>query len=277
MRKTFLVFCFSLCSLAVSAQNVTLLHLNTQEGRTVSRLLQVILEERMGLAVQLQETDAKSAFTAVARGNADAFIEAHLPMEHKKYFEKHYRDLTDCGCLFKGAQTGLVVPAYVDISRISELNTRSENFKKLIFGTNPEAPLFQTTEQTVIPRYGLDFAVEPLTERKMLIELQTCINIGEWVVITGWSPHWMFARWDLKFLKQDLDKLVWQSDNIHIVSRKSLALENPEVNRFLCNISFTDEELNGLLYELWESIGAVNLAVERWSGNHEELIQSWMP
>lgn len=23
---------------------------------------------------------------------------------------------------------------------------------------------------------------------------------GEWIVITGWTPHWMFDQFDLKFL-----------------------------------------------------------------------------
>ncbi|MGC9311964.1 MAG: glycine betaine ABC transporter substrate-binding protein [Sediminispirochaetaceae bacterium] len=274
-----LPFLFALASLHVSAQSgpVTLLHMDSPEGRAISRLMEVVLEQRMGMDVDLKVEDPRSAFAAVARGDADAFLEARLPALHRDYYERYRRRIIDCGCLYRGAQTGLVVPSYVDINRISELSSHAGDFRSEILGAESQALLLQITEETVLPRYGINYDIEASSESKMLLDLEVALNLKEWVVVAGWSPHWMFAKWDLKFLKQDLDKLIWQPDNIHIIGRRGLAGDNPELAQFLGRVSFTDDELNGLLLEVKDSIGAVNMAVNEWIGENEELVASWLP
>ncbi|RDD60424.1 hypothetical protein DRB17_18120 [Ferruginivarius sediminum] len=32
----------------------------------------------------------------------------------------------------------------------------------------------------------------------MTSSLKRAIEREEWVVVTGWSPHWRFGRWDLR-------------------------------------------------------------------------------
>lgn len=273
-----LLFLFFITTLhsAAQAPSVTLVYLDTLEDRTVSRLMEVVLEEQLGMQVTLQEMEVGQAFKAVARGDADAIIGALLPNGHKDVYDTYRRKTTDCGCFYRGVQRGLVVPSFVEVDRISELNSFSGEFKGKILASDPESLISGTTKEMVIPRYDLDYQIEPLDERKLMVELETCVTIREWVVITGWSPHWMFAKWDLKFLKQDLDKLIWKPDNIHIIGRRDLAADNPQLFRFFCNVSFSDDEMNSLLLEVWDSIGSINLAVDQWMEKNQELILSWL-
>jgi glycine betaine/proline transport system substrate-binding protein len=39
----------------------------------------------------------------------------------------------------------------------------------------------------------------------MTAALKGAIDKGEWIVVTGWAPHWKFARYDLKFFFQPLE------------------------------------------------------------------------
>ncbi|ASN05363.1 hypothetical protein CFK40_10235 [Virgibacillus necropolis] len=40
----------------------------------------------------------------------------------------------------------------------------------------------------------------------MLSALEEAFNNKEPIMITAWSPHFMFAKWDLKYLKVSLER-----------------------------------------------------------------------
>ena len=39
----------------------------------------------------------------------------------------------------------------------------------------------------------------------MTAALKSAIANDEEIAVTGWTPHWMFARWDLKYLDDPND------------------------------------------------------------------------
>jgi glycine betaine/proline transport system substrate-binding protein len=43
-----------------------------------------------------------------------------------------------------------------------------------------------------------DWSVETSSSGAMTVALGQAIKNNEDIVITGWSPHWMFAKYDLK-------------------------------------------------------------------------------
>jgi len=274
----FLVIVFLVLPVNLFCQvpEVSLVHLATPEGRAAAQAAKIILERDLGMQVELQESEPKAAFAAVARGKADVFLEAHLPTLHKEFFEKNRSKISDYGCLYRGVKSGLIVPAYADINKIAELNTRKERFNTRILGYESDQALISTLEQAVIPRYKLDFDLETSRELKLQADIRMAVSSGEWIVFAGTTPHWMFAKWELKFLRQDLDKLVWQTDDIRIVGRKELASDNPELVRFLGRFSFTEDEMSDLLLKVWESTVTADMAVDQWLGFHEELVRSWV-
>ncbi len=77
--------------------------------------------------------------------------------------------------------------------------TVSERFGGKIIGIDPGAGLMIATDEAVT-EYGLDYEVVEGSDATMAAALKTAIDNEEWVVVTGWAPHWKFARWDLKFL-----------------------------------------------------------------------------
>lgn len=69
---------------------------------------------------------------------------------------------------------------------------------------------------------------------------------GEWIVITGWTPHWMFDQFDLKFL-DDPKKVYGDLEEIHAIAWKGFSEKDPFAAEFFGNIKLTTEELSSFM------------------------------
>lgn len=253
-----------------------LVYVNWAEGIAYTNLAKNILEEKMGYDVTITSADVGPAYTAVANSDYDAFMETWLPVLHRNYLEQFEDDITDLGHVFEGTQSGLVVPEYVEVDRISELNELTDRFNGEIIGIDAGAGIMSTTEQ-VIEEYGLEFDLITSSGPAMTAALSRAIQNEEWIVVTGWQPHWKFGQWDLKFLEQDEDKVLWETGNIHIMGRENLQEDKPELARFLGNMFFDVEELSDLMVAVEESDRNVAEVTRDWMYENEDLVDSWIP
>jgi glycine betaine/proline transport system substrate-binding protein len=253
-----------------------LVYVNWAEGIAYTHLAKVVLEEKAGYTVNLTAADVGPAYTAVAQGDMDAFMETWLPVLHKDYVEQYKDQIVDLGHVFEGTQSGLVAPAYVTIDKISALNDHKDEFDGEIVGIDAGAGIMKTTEE-LIDLYELDFKLISSSGPAMTAALKDAIDSNESIVVTGWKPHWMFARWDLKFLEQDPDKIMWQEGNIHIMGRKDLMEDKPQLAQFLKNMFFTNEQLADLMLKVNESDEDVEVVARQWMNDHEQLVEGWLP
>ncbi|MEX2603278.1 MAG: glycine betaine ABC transporter substrate-binding protein, partial [Gracilimonas sp.] len=233
------------CTEQRGEKSADLVYVNWAEGIAYTNLAKVVLEDKMGYDVEITSADVGPAYTAIAQGDADAFMETWLPVLHADYYEQFKDDIVDLGIVYEGTQSGLVVPEYVTIDKISELNDHADKFDGEITGIDAGAGIMKTTNQ-LIEEYNLDFDLIQSSGPAMTSALQRAIDDEDWIVVTGWKPHWKFGRWDLKFLEQDEDKVLWEKGNIHIMGRQDLAVEKPELANFLAKMHLTDPELADL-------------------------------
>jgi glycine betaine/proline transport system substrate-binding protein len=272
-----MVFIAAGCQTSDDTQKTAeLVYVNWAEGIAYTNLAKNILEEKMGYEVTITSADVGPAYASIANGDQDAFMETWLPVLHRDYIERFEDDIIDLGHVFSGTQSGLVVPEYVEIDSISSLNEYAERFNGEITGIDAGAGVMQTTEN-VIEEYDLDLELITSSGPAMTAALSRAIDNEEWIVVTGWQPHWKFGTWDLKFLKQDEDKMLWESGNIHIMGRQNLEEEKPELAQFLSNMFFTNEQLADLMVAVEESDRDVAQVTLDWMNENEELIESWIP
>jgi len=259
-----------------AAKTADLAYVNWAEGVAYTNLAKVILEDKLGYEVTITAADVAPAYTSVAQGDKDAFMETWLPVLHKDYVEQYKDRVVDLGHVYEGTQSGWVVPTYVTIDSISELPEHADRFDGEITGIDAGAGVMKTSEE-VLDMYGLeDFRLVSSSGPAMTAALKKAVDAEEWIVVTGWRPHWMFGRWDLKFLEQDPDKVVWKEGNIHIMGRLGLEEDKPELAQFLRNYFFTDEQLSDLMLAMRE--GEDQEAIARtWMNEHPELVESWLP
>ncbi|MGI5892009.1 MAG: glycine betaine ABC transporter substrate-binding protein [Bacillota bacterium] len=258
-----------------SKGTVKLGYVNWAEGIAMTNLAAAVLEDKMGYDVELTMADVAPVFTSLASGNTDVFMDVWLPVTHKDYLDQYGDQLVDLGISYKNALIGLVVPSYVEIDSIEELNDNKDLFNGQIIGIDSGAGLMKATEKA-IEQYGLDYTLVSGSGPTMTAALKKAIDANQPIVVTGWTPHWKFARWDLKVL-EDPKKIFGDKENIHIMSRIGLEDDMPEVVEFLKNFKMTDSELGDLMGAIDDSDKEPLETAREWMNANADLINSWLP
>lgn len=256
-------------------KTVKLGYVNWSEGIAMTNLAAAVIEDQMGYKVTLTMADVAPVFTSVASGNTDAFMDVWLPTTHEDYMKKYGDKLEDLGVSYENAMIGLAVPSYVPINSIDELNANKDQFGGEIIGIDSGAGIMNATDKAIAD-YGLNYTLLPGSGPTMTAALKKAIDAKKPIVVTGWKPHWMFSRWDLKVL-EDPKGVYGAAENIHIVTRKDLSKDMPEVVDFLKNFKLSEKQLGDLMGAI-EDKGGEPLDVARaWAKEHPDLIKSWVP
>lgn len=258
-----------------SKGKVNLGYVNWAEGVAMTNLTKLILEEKMGYEVEMKLGEAGMVYTSLAGGDMDAYIDAWLPTTHKDYVAKYKDKLEDLGENYENAKLGLAVPTYMDINSLEDLNKIKDQLDKKITGIEPGAGLMKAT-LGVIEGYDLDLDLVEGSEASMLAMLKKAYDAKKPIVVTAWSPHWMFSRWDLKYL-EDTKGYFGEAENIHTVTRKGFSEDMPEVAEFLKNFKMNDDQLGSLMADIQNSDKEPLEVAREWMNKNEELVNSWIP
>lgn len=255
-------------------KTVRLGYVNWAEGVAMTYLAKVVLEEKMGYQVEVTMADVAPVFSSVANGDYDAFLDTWLPVTHETYMKEYGDRLVDLGTSFVGGRIGLVVPEYVTINSIEELNSVKDKMDGRIVGVDSGAGMMKATDQ-VIKDYQLDYQLMSSSGPAMTAALKDAIEKQEWIVVTGWKPHWKFATWKLKFLEEPKG-IYGGEESIHIVGRKDIEQDLPEVAQFFKNFKLNDEQLGSLMGLIAESDDPLKSSRE-WVQKNEQVVTGWLP
>lgn len=253
-------------------KKVSIYYSNWAETIAMTKVTELALEE-VGIEVETYLLTPGAIYASLAKGDGDIFLESWLPQTHEDYWNKYGEQIDKVGIAFDEASTGLVVPKYVDINSIEELNANKEKFGQKIIGIGSGAGVYKDTDKA-IDSYNLDFTQITSSGPAMMASLKKAVMRKEWVVITGWKPHYKWAKYDLKYLKDP--KNIYPSEKAYILTRKNFTEEYPGVGEFLKNFHLKGD----LIYDLmltFEEIGNEEEAAKKWYNENKTLMQSWMP
>ena len=107
-----------------------------------------------------------------------------------------------------------------------------------ITGIDAGAGIMSSTDKA-LKAYGLEeknWQLQPSSTAAMTSTLQKAIADKRPIVVTGWTPHWMFTKFPLKFLK-DPKNVYGKAEQIHTIVRKGLKQDAPQA--YQCLINFT--------------------------------------
>lgn len=237
-------------------------------------VLATVLEDE-GYEVEMIAVDAGPMWTGVARGDFDAIVAAWLPVTHETYWNEYQDSLVDFGANLHGADIGWVVPAYVTIDSIEELNDHAAEFEYRIIGIDPGAGLMSASEAAV-EEYALELDLIDGSDAAMAAALDRAVNRDEWVVVTGWRPHWKWAAYDLKYL-EDPKGVFGGSEDIHTILNAEFA-ENADEKllSILDNFHWSGEDMGAVMLDIIENDTDPVDAARAWVDANQDLVNEWV-
>lgn len=249
------------------------------DAEAVTRLAARVLESRLDQPVELVLLDIGIQYQGLANGDIDAMLMAWLPLTHKPYMDKLGDRVVNLGPLYTPARLGWVVPDYIpkdQLNSIRDLNdTRvARELAHQIYGIDPGAGLMQASEKA-IEDYGLDrYRLISASGAGMTAALSRAIKRKQWIVVTDWSPHWMFSRWDLRYL-DDPEQSLGGRERIHALVRRGFDQDFPvQVSEFLTRMYLPLEELEALMERANDT--SYEHAVKEYIDTHPQRIDYWV-
>lgn len=232
----------SSCSDASSRRKLTIVYTPDQISTSLTLFVEELIQKQTDLDIELILVTSVLAWEAIARGGADLTVSAWLPDTHGEYFARLKNNVERVGDLVINCKIGLVVPDFVSIRSIDELNAHAKQFQKRILGVEPAAGSMLKTEKAM-DAYGLDqFHLLPSTESVVMSELAQAIKNKTWLVAVAWTPHQLYGHPTVRFLDDPL-KSYGANETIVAIARKGFTKDFPEVVKILQSIQMDAKDL----------------------------------
>ncbi|NVZ71630.1 glycine betaine ABC transporter substrate-binding protein [Pseudomonas costantinii] len=231
-----------------------------------------VIKAKLGYDVKLQAVATGIMWQGVATGKLDAMLSAWLPVTHGEYWAKNKDKVVDYGPNFKDAKIGLIVPEYVKAKSIEDLKTDT-TFKNKIVGIDAGSGVMLKTDEA-IKAYGLDYKLQASSGAAMIAELTRAEDKQESIAVTGWVPHWMFAKWKLRFL-DDPKGVYGAAETVNSIGSKGLEKKAPEVAAFLKKFQWASKDEIGEVMLAIQEGAKPEAAAKDWVAKHPERVAEW--
>jgi len=232
-----------------------------------------VLEEE-GYNVTMTSVDIPVTWEAVANGEADAMTGAWLPITHGAQYDEFADQMDDLGPHIEDqAKLGLAVPEYMDVDSIEDL---SDEAGQEIAGIEPGAGIVEATDETLSTYSNLeDWEQTTSSTGAMTTQLEQAINENDEIIIEGWNPHWMFSRYDLKYL-DDPEGTMGEAESIHTFAREGLEDDMPEAYQILSNFEWDVEDMENIMLEIEDDGKDPEDAANDWIDENRDKVDSWV-
>ncbi|QOY97344.1 ABC transporter permease/substrate binding protein [Leuconostoc citreum] len=224
-----------------------------------------------GYNVTMTPLDNAVLWQSVANGQVDASLSAWLPITHKTLYDKFKNDVNVLGSNLKGAKTGLVVPDYMNVNSIEDLTNQAD---KTITGIEPGAGEMASAKKTLSSYTNLNgWQLQGSSSGAMAIALDKAYKAKKDIVVTGWSPHWMFSKYHLKYLA-DPKGTMGRGESINTFTRKGLKKENPKLEKVLDKFHWSKDDMESVMLAI-QNGKSPKEAANNWLKSHQKLADSW--
>ncbi|MER2122144.1 MAG: glycine betaine ABC transporter substrate-binding protein [Solibacillus sp.] len=251
-------------------QAVNLAYVEWETEVASTHVVGQVLED-LGYYVTLTPLDNGIMWEALANGEVDGMVSAWLPQTHAPQVEKYKGRIDNLGENLLGGKIGLVVPSYMDVDSIEDL---TDEAGKTITGIEPGANITGTTEKAYEIYPNLEgWTVLSSSSVAMTGALKQAIENKEEIIVTGWSPHWKFNLFDLKYL-DDPKGMYGTEEYIGTFARNGFKEDNPGAYSVLDNFHWTPEDIESVMYDIMEGIDPKD-AAKKWIDENEAKVVDW--
>ncbi len=152
----------------------------------------------------------------------------------------------------------------------------SEEVNHTIIGIEPGAGITVTTEKAIDEYENLEgWKLEQSSTTAMTAALDDAIEKEEPIIITGWNPHWIFAKYpDMKYL-EDPDNVYGDEEVIKTLARKGLKEDMPNAYKLIDQFQWDIEDMEGIMYETHQTGDDLKDVAKRWVKDNPDKVAKW--
>lgn len=154
-----------------------------------------------------------------------------------------------------------------------ETQSLEEQVDYTVIATEPGAGLTTLSHQTIEEYDNLNgWFLQESSTAGMLAELEQAINNEEPVIVTAWTPHWIFDEYDLKIL-EDPKQTLGGSEEIRTIARLGFESELPSAYQILDNFYWEVEDMQAVMKEAQDI--PFEEAADNWIQENSGTVDEW--
>ncbi|SFL57159.1 glycine betaine/proline transport system substrate-binding protein [Gracilibacillus orientalis] len=252
-------------------KEIELVYVNWDTEIASTHVVGKVLED-LGYDVKRTSIENAAMWEAVANGEADGMVAAWLPATHEAQYEEFGDQVVELGPNLEGAKIGLVVPSYMDVDSIADL---TDEVDQTITGIEAGAGVVASAESALEDYDNLsDWSIQTSSSGAMTTQLGEAIDNEENIIVTGWSPHWKFSEYDLKYL-EDPEGSFGDAETIETMVREGLEEDMPNAYKVLDQFEWTQEDSNSVMVDLVVNGVDAEEAAATWVEDNQEKVAEW--
>ena len=143
-----------------------------------------------------------------------------------------------------------------------------------IVGIDPGAGLMKATAQAMEDYELSDWELIEGSGAAMTAALQSAYKDQEPIIVTGWTPHWKFSSFDLKYL-EDPKGIYGADEDINTIVRTGLKDDHPSAYAFLDNFNWEPSDMEKVMVEVVDGKDPIEAATD-WVEANEEKVSKWV-
>ncbi len=296
----------------VQAADVVVGSPNWVSVQATAHLIKVVLEDNLGLEVEVQNGTNPVVFEAMDKGSMHVHPEVWLPNQqnlYETYVEgkgtviRNENGVTAFQgiCVTKYTADTLGVSKITDLTDpavASQFDSNGDGKGEIWIGATGWAST--NVEKVRAKSYGYDQTLElsEMDETLALANLDAAVQQEKPFVFFCYTPHHMFALHDLVVLEEpahDPDKWVvfqptddpnwlenstagvaWKDANLHIHFAKALEESQPEAAAVLSKIQLTTDQVSSFVFKVVVEKESLADVAREFVDNNPDVIDAWL-
>jgi len=172
------------------------------------------------------------------------------------------------------------VPTYVyeaGVKSLADLDKYADKFDRKIYGIEPGNAGNEIMMKAVDnDTYGLgDWKVLESSTSAMLASVERATESKEWIVFSGWKPHWMNVAYDMKYL-DDPESIWGKPSKIGTIARSGLPEDDPNLTRFLKQFKINSEIQSAWIMEYGKKKRDPEVVAKEWVADNLDVVNPWL-
>jgi len=211
------------------------------------------------------------AFAALSKGDIDLLV-AGPDGFTSDYWARYKNRLERVSVVNHGLFQGLVVPSWMEVDSVEQLNRVADQVRGRIIGVEPGTGLMREAA-AALKAYDLQYQLIDGSTPAMVAQLKSALERREPIVTMLWTPSWMVQSFDVKFLK-DPKGLFAPPQSIYWIARKGFFDKDARARELVATVYVPLDEVTDMMTAMNDG-KTIEQAVDEWWESHQALVEKW--